>query len=329
MLASLFQLAGNLATGAYNAHLQEQQNQANAELVRQQNEHNLTQWQRATSYNSPSAQMERLKKAGINPALAYTNGIDNLAPASPEMAASQGVAPNIGTPFQDFAQNALIESQIELNQSEANKNNASAGLITVQSKQGELQFSIDSRYLETQTLLAIDKAGQEFKNLQATFDNISADTANKLLDGERLRKYIDDVMPAEIDKLAAEAHLSRNQAEDIVATFAYRVALLKAQTNKANSEADLAQAQADYQKALNEIPGYYQAVVDNIILDNQGKIITQSINIGNNRTAYMAGKKYFDGTDSADEVTDYDKTIYTIGEVFSILGKIFGVHFSN
>ena len=136
MINSLLSLFGQGLSGNINANLQRQQNEHNEELARQQNSWRVAQWLRESAYNSPTAQMSRLRQAGINPALAYSNGIENLAPASPELMSSQGTAPNIGNPFANFAQNlnqeALLRSQIELNESAANRNNADAGVKETQ-----------------------------------------------------------------------------------------------------------------------------------------------------------------------------------------------------
>lgn len=58
------------ATNAANVAMNEANNVANRELAELQNDWNLQQWQRENQYNSPSAQMERLVSAGLNPAAA-------------------------------------------------------------------------------------------------------------------------------------------------------------------------------------------------------------------------------------------------------------------
>ena len=58
------------STNAANVAMNEANNAANRELAELQNDWNLQQWQRENQYNSPSAQMERLVSAGLNPAAA-------------------------------------------------------------------------------------------------------------------------------------------------------------------------------------------------------------------------------------------------------------------
>lgn len=50
------------------------QNEANMKLAQYQYDLQVEQWNRANAYNSPSAQMERYRAAGLNPYLIYGNG---------------------------------------------------------------------------------------------------------------------------------------------------------------------------------------------------------------------------------------------------------------
>ncbi len=66
----------------------EKNRQYNLMLAKQQNAWNLEQWNRENQYNDPSAVMSRLRNAGINPALAYSNGVGSFSAAySPTMTA--------------------------------------------------------------------------------------------------------------------------------------------------------------------------------------------------------------------------------------------------
>lgn len=82
-------VAGNIASTLINNHHNEQ-------LIKEQNQLNLQQWNRENLYNSPSEQMKRLKVAGLNPNLMYGNGAGSLLSApSPEMQAAHTDAPQV------------------------------------------------------------------------------------------------------------------------------------------------------------------------------------------------------------------------------------------
>lgn len=86
----------------------------------------LADWAMQNEYNSPAAQMERLKQAGLNPNLAYGNGVDGNSATmtrgtdgkawSPQAPDIQGGVMNAVSMYQDVqqrqAQTNLIEQQV-------------------------------------------------------------------------------------------------------------------------------------------------------------------------------------------------------------------------
>ena len=100
----------------------------NKSMAQYQNSENLKQWNRQNAYNDPSAQMERLKAAGLNPNLVYgTPGAANAgnSSSSPQMAgASASGSSNIAQPFDSGA--ALVAAQIANLNAEARVKNAQA-----------------------------------------------------------------------------------------------------------------------------------------------------------------------------------------------------------
>lgn len=61
------------ATNKANKEMNAQNNQTQIDLWNQQKEYDYKMWQENNAYNAPSSQVERLKAAGINPALALSN----------------------------------------------------------------------------------------------------------------------------------------------------------------------------------------------------------------------------------------------------------------
>lgn len=84
---------GNVVGGLMQGHAQREANRANMELAKYSYDKNLEQWNRENEYNSPSAQMERYKAAGLNPNLIYSQ--QNTAGNSPQMSTPQ-IAPVTG-----------------------------------------------------------------------------------------------------------------------------------------------------------------------------------------------------------------------------------------
>lgn len=70
----LFSVSKNTkATNASNERMNEANNKLQMDLWHEQQEYDYKKWQENNAYNAPSAQVERLKAAGINPALALSN----------------------------------------------------------------------------------------------------------------------------------------------------------------------------------------------------------------------------------------------------------------
>lgn len=61
----------------------------NKKLAQQQNEYNLNMWKLQSEYNSPQAQMERFRLAGLNPNLIYGQGSNGNMSSAPEMVVPQ------------------------------------------------------------------------------------------------------------------------------------------------------------------------------------------------------------------------------------------------
>lgn len=77
-LAGGIPVIGNLAQGMINYFTQarntEKTNKANREMAEYQYSKDVEMWNRANEYNSPQAQMQRLKEAGLNPHMVYGGG---------------------------------------------------------------------------------------------------------------------------------------------------------------------------------------------------------------------------------------------------------------
>lgn len=100
-------------------------NAANERMQHEQNKWNLEQWNRNNVYNSPAAQMQRFKAAGLNPDLMYQQGTPGISSAP-----AQGSNPIPKQPFQMqldplmLAQLKNIEADTELKKSDSNQKDA-------------------------------------------------------------------------------------------------------------------------------------------------------------------------------------------------------------
>lgn len=91
----------------------ERNRQYNLYLARLQNRWNLEQWQRENDYNSPTAQMARYRKAGMNPNLAY--GQPTLAASSPTLTSGASSTPQDMSPIGEGVRTFGQAQQMMLN----------------------------------------------------------------------------------------------------------------------------------------------------------------------------------------------------------------------
>lgn len=95
--AALVGMLGALGGSMIGAGAQKNANATNLELARYQNnwqqaenerafDRSVSLWNQQNEYNSPSAQMSRLRQAGLNPNLVYSSGVTgNSAGSAPQM----------------------------------------------------------------------------------------------------------------------------------------------------------------------------------------------------------------------------------------------------
>ena len=137
-------------------------------------QNNIKFWQMQNKYNDPTQQMARLKKAGLNPALIYGSGATNTGVAG-SIAPSKPAPYNVKDPTPSILQSQMLASQIKLQNSQANKNDAETMRIEgitpsdVKAKQQkaiqeELNTSILSQTAKEKAKLVLEKLLQEQQN---------------------------------------------------------------------------------------------------------------------------------------------------------------------
>lgn len=89
-------LIGQKSANDANVQAVRETNQANRELAQYNWEQQIRMWNEQNRYNAPSAQMSRLKEAGLNPHLVYGNGVTgNTSGQAPTPQLAQMEAPRV------------------------------------------------------------------------------------------------------------------------------------------------------------------------------------------------------------------------------------------
>lgn len=122
-------------------------NEAALRAMREQNQWAYKMWKESNEYNSPSSQMARLRAAGINPALAYANGIQNTANAVSETA-SPAQQKAFQMPVNPISIDPLSMSQANLINAQAEDARASAKLKETQLPLAQQQLLESQRRID-------------------------------------------------------------------------------------------------------------------------------------------------------------------------------------
>lgn len=175
---------------------------------------------KTASYNSPINQMNRLKEAGLNPALMYGiggggSGITGSASAGQ---ASGGQAANAA----QTQANSIAQAQLGVMQSQANLNNAQAENI---------------RGVGTEKTLA------EIGNLKAATDKIIAETTNEAIKGA--------LMKSQTTSMDIANEIAAATKDTAIATATAGLNKLNAEVGKLISETNYQNLKSDEQRTVN------------------------------------------------------------------------------
>lgn len=173
ILSGAIQGASGIFSGIGARKRQREQNKANMKMAEYAYNKELEQWNRQNAYNSPQAQMARLKAAGINPHLAYSNGsIANQAGTMPnyqrpQMEAVPTISEAVSSGLASAAQTGLA-SYINLQGNErANaKTSAKIALDELKLDRDKLKYELERDYYNPVARLQL---AQKEAEIQQTF----------------------------------------------------------------------------------------------------------------------------------------------------------------
>ncbi len=182
------------------------------------NDFNVQQWKRQNKYNDPSAQMARLRKAGLNPNMIY-----GTSPTS-AVGNAQSVAPAKAAPFKINNPDPIgeINKYANLKQTEATTNNL-AEINNLNIKKGLLT--------DAQTYKTVGEGASS--NTKAKVDSALEQTSVQV-GQEQLRQEVLRSGGMGLDNKYKEGSLQPRITE-----IAERIKLIKAQTNNVGKQASL------------------------------------------------------------------------------------------
>lgn len=210
-IAGIAAAAGTVASTAGGLAGQGMNYRNSKRLAEYQNQLNIAQWERENAYNTPSAQMARLRAAGLNPHLFAPGG--NLAASSPTLTTAQ--APDysflgeIGTKgVQTFMQGLSI-SQMQAN-------------VEVTTQEARLKKLQADAYESGDYYGARSSAAwQGITESKARIDKISTDIAYRHEQARQIESQI-FLYNKQAENYDSQIHLRSNQVVEILDRIDYR-----------------------------------------------------------------------------------------------------------
>lgn len=267
LLSGGLSLIGGIVNSVTSRKAQREANAANLEMLKYQTAENLAQWERENEYNKPVNALNRLREAGVNPALINGSTVD-AGTASPLRVgrATMQPLPGVDLGLTQAAQLALISSQVDLNKAKARKENASAG-----NDEWQLQFNQSTEKLQRDFL--------ELKN-----DNTKANTAKVMAS----IRQVDEQLAQNHIKIGIYANISAEQMLSIAQAREFqrkefdlkqwqvgeqiKLAWYNADTSRLSAES-MALRNACLNEMTAEQVGLLHEQTTNAIIEGDGKIL--------------------------------------------------------
>ena len=261
--SSLIGLGGSFIGSLFGDNSAKKQFKYQQQLNREAFQHDVDMWNRQNAYNTPSAQMERLQAAGLNPNLVYGNGgatnTANSAPtynagSAPDVAAARQAAGSLANAGFNTALNfqlaqvqaANIEADTKLKETQGNLNqtNNEIALIDKYLKQNTVDSDIQYQLEKWKQDLILGRNQIKLGDQQFT-----------------LNQYQMKKLDAETGYILANTNLTKEQAEQVSIYNQYLPDVLKSQISNNNANAynaiqhgrlAIKQAETEHYRAFTE-----------------------------------------------------------------------------
>lgn len=224
-LANLAPSATGLISEVGNAFLTARENRRNREFALEQYHRekadNQAQWHMQNEYNAPSAQMERLQMAGLNPNLVYGKGADNIAQP---LVANRGNVPtgqaprvDLYRPFSEYQNYALRKAQID-NQTVQNtvllQESALKAATTASVVANTAKTQFQTKQAERLADISANFAAESLRKLE--FQNVGLIEQNEQLTAKRssnIQQAVENVLQTRLNNAKSEKQIELIQSQ--------------------------------------------------------------------------------------------------------------------
>lgn len=234
-------------------------------------EFQLQMWNKANEYNLPENAVERLRNAGLNPALMYSNGPGSLmaetvsAPghSAPNMGSAQNANQRGIAMAQLAMQRELQDSNIAVNESVITKNIAEANQAENLGEKYGLENYVSRETLKTQIDSTIETYNQLLKSGKIQDEKLQQEIQKKLQELERTSQELEHTKQEK--EVTNQAINETARTAEAVETQKAQTSALKASANASNAAAEASRADASLKRALAKTESWRrQEIAQNI-----------------------------------------------------------------
>lgn len=360
-LAAAIGAAGSLLGGIFSSNqsvknqkmaieAQRQENEKNrvfnAEQAKLAREYNTSMWNAQNDYNDPSAVQQRLSKAGIHPALAYTSGQTMGSISMGNTGSQASFSGGISTPLADFsgirdaANNAAsafgdlvesrnVESQTKLNEIEATYK-AELGREEILNLRGDTGVKASVKNLTDEQVNEVVQRCANLREENVLIRNKAIEAASNanLADEKAYGQWIENQFgeerldyktlfaQAEIRKALADADISEKEAETYLD-------FRRAEINLMLWQAYASRNQGDYSAQLSKAEEMYNRAavkVGNTFVNRAGVSLLRDYNTAYNQGAQ--GKQSYFYIDNFWDAKKFDGLVQLSNGLFGLVGDV-------
>lgn len=262
-----------------------------------QNAYNFRMWQQTNEYNSPAAQVQRMREAGLNP-LNY--GLDGSSASPMEAAQSLGYdrasASAFTNPLQAGLQSALAVRSL---QKDIDVKNAQIDKLKADTSGVELDNEFKDKVMDAR--VAAENLGNEL-----TKEQISNAKKQREVMEQDVKKKIAET-DNELEKKAliqAEVALKKASEKELIELLPYKKLLSEAQTEAQKAAASLSYLHALYQRKLID-SGY----IDSLALDAFNRAELSGVQIGTAKIEQNTAQYRRDEAAAAAQISQFKSDI--------------------
>ena len=269
LLGNLIGSANQSSVNKTNMQIAQMNNEFNERMMQKQMDYNTEMWNKENAYNTPAAQAQRLRDAGLNPALMMGQGQTGTASSANGVSAptAQGVTVNPYNP--DFSSIGQILQTAVSQQQAQERNNAEIEQIHIENQyraqklMAEIaQNEANARDTRSRAMLNEIQAGMQERMLQSEYqlnlrqaESLEQQTRNAVTQGLLMSK---------------ELAIFDQKARMDIANMSADVMLKQAQQQLTDE-----QAKHEYEKLLETVARANGIKLDNDIKEKTGEYLVE------------------------------------------------------